>query len=469
MSSSPIQSAIETPQDSLSGNLGVPSIVFMVLAGAAPLTVVGGVMPIAFGIGNGAGVPTAFILSGLGLLLFAVGFTAMTPFVRHAGAFYSYVETGLGKRTGAGTGYVALLSYTVLYAGVYALMGTGAAALIETFDGPTTSWWIWSFVALAIVTALGYRNVELSGRVLSVLLVAEVVIVLILDARIVFSGGGDEGLSTGFATPSIVAGGAPGLAILFAVLSFIGFEATAVFRDEVKEPEKTIPRATFVALISVALFYAVTSWAMVSAIGDSNIANVEGDMLSTVSREYLAKTGSDIVAVLYVTSIFACALTFHNVVARYQFSLAKRQLVPTYVGHAHPKHRSPHRAGVCTGLIAAATILLVVLFDLDPLAEFYTWFAGLASVGYLALLSLTCLSVLVFFAQNQTNTLSVWRTRVAPIFGLLSLLGFLALILRNLMLLFGDNQAVATTAMVLLLLAFVLGFGARRTGSAEER
>lgn len=125
MSSSPIQSAIETPQDSLSGNLGVPSIVFMVLAGAAPLTVVGGVMPIAFGIGNGAGVPTAFILSGLGLLLFAVGFTAMTPFVRHAGAFYSYVETGLGKRTGAGTGYVALLSYTVLYAGVYALMGTG--------------------------------------------------------------------------------------------------------------------------------------------------------------------------------------------------------------------------------------------------------------------------------------------------------------------------------------------------------
>ena len=67
-------------------------------------------------------------------------------------------------------------------------------------------------------------------------------------------------------------------AILFAILSFIGFEATAVFRDEAKDPDRTIPRATYIALGSIGAFYAVSSWLLISANGESTVvAAAEAD------------------------------------------------------------------------------------------------------------------------------------------------------------------------------------------------
>ena len=72
----------------LSGRLGPVGIVFMVVAAAAPLTVIGGNMPLAMGLGNGAGAPVGFLLASLVLLVFSVGFVTMTPHVPEAGAFF---------------------------------------------------------------------------------------------------------------------------------------------------------------------------------------------------------------------------------------------------------------------------------------------------------------------------------------------------------------------------------------------
>jgi hypothetical protein len=61
------------PVRQLRGNLGVASIVFMVVAAAAPLGVIGGVVPLGIASGNGAGFPATFIISTVILLFFAVG------------------------------------------------------------------------------------------------------------------------------------------------------------------------------------------------------------------------------------------------------------------------------------------------------------------------------------------------------------------------------------------------------------
>lgn len=446
----------------LSGNLGLFSIVFMVLAAAAPLTVVGAPVPLAFAIGNGAGVPAAFIITGIVLVFFAIGFTTMTPFVPSAGAFYSYAFKGIGRKAGIGTGYAALVSYFTLYVGVFALLGTGTDALVRSFGGPGMPWWIWALLALALISFLGYRNIELSGRVLTVLLIAEVVIVVALDAAIIFAGGGEEGFSTAFLDPSVVFSGAPGVAFLFAVLGFIGIEATAVFRNEAKEPNKTIPRATYIAVAFIGLFYALTSWAMVSAIGDSNIVDTAAAsseaVLPDLSTKFLGQAGTHIVAILFVTSIFASLLTFHNVVARYVFSLSNRELLPKSLGKVHQKFGSPHIASLVGAAGAVILIALGVIVNLDPIAEFYTWLVGLASLGYVVLLVVTSLAVLTFFRKNPAPSVSKWRTLVAPAISLLGLLGFLVLILMNLMLLVGDNLVVAVAVVVLLIGAFVAGW-----------
>lgn len=470
----PLGDPASSGQPRLQGRLGVPSIAFMVVAGAAPLTVVGGPMALAFGAGDGAGLPTVYLVTAAVLLLFAAAFTAMTPRVRSAGAFYSYVHTGLGRRAGIGTGYAALLTYVALYVGIYALLGTAIDSLSTSFGGPHVTWWLWSAAALLVISLLGYRNIELSGKVLGVLLVGEVLVVLVMDGVITARGGGSEGLSTGFAHPATVLSGAPGVALVFAVLSFIGVEATAVFRDEAKNPEVTVPRATFLTIGAVGLFYAVTSWALVSAVGDRRIATAAAAspeaLLPELSREYLGRAGHDLVSVLFVTSIFAAGLTFHNVVARYLHSLSSRDLLPTRLAAVHANHGSPHRGSVVASALMTVLLALSVLIGLNPIDEVYTWTAGLASVGYVVLLFLTCLSVIVFFRRHRLPTDSLTRTLLAPALSLLGLLGILILMLTNLNLLVGANRAVPVVIVAALAVTYAAGpiVGRLRPGAGRE-
>lgn len=458
----------------LRSSLGIPSVTFMVLAGAAPLTVVGGVMPIGFAVGNGAGFPIAFVVAGIGFLLFSVGFTTMTPFVRSPGAFYAYAGTGLGRLPGAGTGFFALVSYVVLYAAIYALMGTGIQTVVSSYGGSPPAWWICALPAFAVAVFLGYRNVSLSGRVLGVLLCAEIVVVLILDFAILGSGGGPQGLSTGWTHSSVVFSGSPGLAVLFAILSYIGVEAAAVFRDEVRKPTRTIPRATYLAVTVIGAFYAFTCWAMVSAYGDSHIVAASqggsASLLADVATKHLGSPGAHIISILYCTSVFACILTFHNILARYIFTLSMRGMLPSWLSIPHPTFRSPHRASVVGS--GAAFILggIGVCVGLSPLSQYYTWMSGMASLGYIGILVIVGVAVIVFFARNGRGELSRWSTLYAPVLALIAFLAFLVLTLDNLAYLLGDSDTGAICVVVILVAAFCAGvLIARRSSSPVDR
>ncbi|ROZ99347.1 APC family permease [Gordonia sp. OPL2] len=444
----------------LSGTLGAFSISLMIIAGAAPLCVVGGPMALGLALGNGAGLPAAYLATLVVLLLFVVGFTTMTPFVRSAGAFYSYVHAGLGRAAGIGTGYLAMLSYTCIYVGLYVLLGIGANGLVESYGGPSMPWWVWAAVGLAIISFLGYRNVEVSGKVLGVLLAAEVGLVLVLNGWIILAGGGPEGLSRGVFSVGEIFSGAPGVALIFAVLSFIGIEAAAVFRDEARDPVRTVRRATIISVTVVGLFYAITSWAAISGVGDSKVvataaADPEG-FLPSIALQYLGGVGADLVVPLFVTSTFAAALTWHNILARYTLSLSSRDLLPGRLAAVHPKHDSPHRGSIAVMVVAAAIMMLSVAIRLDPMSQLYTWTSGLGSIGYIILLVLTCSAVLAFF-RHESHGASVLGALVAPLLGLAGLLVILVVMLLNLDLLAGDSKGVSIAIIVLLVGACALG------------
>ncbi|MGH3652947.1 APC family permease [Glutamicibacter sp.] len=447
---------------SLRGNLSVASIVFIVVAAASPLGVIGGPVPLGIAGGNGAGFPFSFVIATVVLLLFSVGFTQMTRFVPNAGAFYAYIGAGLGRGLGLGAAFVALLAYLALEAGVFGLFGPGMGELVKAYGGPDLPWWLWAAACFVLVAVLGYRNIELSGKLLAVLLIAEVAIVVVLDAVVIFSGGGPEGFSTGILSPAEIASGAPGIGILFAILSFVGFEATAVFRDEAKDPDRTIPRATYISLIAIGVFYTLSSWVLISANGQSTIvANAgqnAGTLLQSTTETYLGAVGGHIVQLLFVTSLFACILSFHNISSRYFFQLGARQVLPTALGQAHPKLGSPARASVVASVATGVLILLAVLLKLEPINQFYTWLGGISSVGVVLLLTLTSVAVLVFFAAKHPGG-PVWQRRIAPSLGLVGLLGFLAIILVNLPSLVGEEGYGPFSLGVLILLVAALAIG----------
>lgn len=447
------------PERRLSGKLGVASIVFMVVAAAAPLGVIGGVVPLGIAQGNGTGFPATFIGATIILLLFSVGFTAMTPYVDEAGAFFSYVRKALGLPLGIGIAFVAVVTYLAMEAAVYGLLGPAGAAIVETFGGPALPWWLFAAAAFVVTTYLGYRNIELSSRVLAVLLTAEIAIVAVLDLIIV-GRGGDHGLSTGIVNPHAITSGSLGIGLLFAIISYVGFEATAIFRDEARDPERTIPRATYLSLVLIGVFYAVTSWALISAWGDDEAVrratDSGGTFLSDTAQRYIGTLGNDVITVLYFTSLFACILSFHNVVSRYIFALSQRDVLPARLSLPHSRHGSPHQASLWISVVVFLSVLGAVLFQLEPAAQFYTWFAGATTVGIVLLLIATSLAVLTYFRSDRKGH-SHWRVQVAPALGLLGLAVSLTLILVNLKLLVGGSGVLAAIILGVLATAFAAG------------
>ncbi|WP_233223222.1 hypothetical protein [Amycolatopsis sp. CA-128772] len=170
-----------------------------------------GLIPLMLGSGNGIGTPLDFVIVGVVLVLFTVGYSAMTPEVRNAGAFYSYVQRGLGIGAGLGAATLALVTYSLLVVAVSAYLGAAARTVIETFFGVPVPWWCLAAAGLTAIGYLGYRNVEVSARVLGALLIAEVGIVVLVDFAVVLRGG-DHGLSTAPLTWDAFTGGGTGSA-----------------------------------------------------------------------------------------------------------------------------------------------------------------------------------------------------------------------------------------------------------------
>ncbi|QRM57463.1 APC family permease [Sinorhizobium sp. BG8] len=447
------------PERLAKNSVGLAHIVFFVVAAAAPLTAVVGASPAAFAFGNGAGVPGAFVLAGILYLLFSVGFTAMSRHVGGAGAFYTYITQGIGKPAGVGGALMALVTYNAVQIAVYALFGVFMAGAVEPL-GLAFPWWVWSFAALVVVLICGQRNISFSGAILGVCMIAEILILLLLDLGILFTGGGPEGFTATSFTPAAVLAPGLGVALVFVIGSFIGFEATAIFAEEAENPEKTIPRATYVAVMLITLFYAFSTWAIVQFYGPSAVQKTAESGLETfyfnAAGAVLGAWSVDVMNVLLITSLFACVLSFHNTINRYFFALGREGLVLRALGKVHAKHGSPHVAGIAQSATAALILLGFVVGGADPYAVVFSWMSALAVIGILAVQALVSVAVILFFRRNATGH-GVWTTTIAPALGLLGLVGSLWLVISNLSLLSGSDSPIVASFPYLMALVGFLG------------
>lgn len=449
----------------LSGNLTVRAIVFMVVAAAAPLTVIAGVVPIGFAFGNGAGFPAMYVLVAVMLLLFAVGFTAMTRHIPRPGAFFTYIAHGLGRPLGLGAAYAAILCYMAVELGVLGYIGAELNSFVNQYLGLDVPWVLFTALAILMAGWLGYRHVELSAKVLAVLLTLELSIVMVISI-IAVAKGGATGLDLESFKPSSVTSGAPSLALMFAAASFIGFEATAIFRDEAVRPEKTVPRATFAAVIVVGLFYAFTSWAFVMAWGSGNIverASTDPAFLFSTANAQIGEVGEVVTHILVLTSIFAAILAFHTITTRYVHALSRVGLLPSAMSRLSPRDNAPCAASLTVSITGAILVLASLAAGLEPYLEMFTWFVGLGALIYILLLATCTLAVIVYFARNPVVGESLWATRLAPSLALVCLLYSAYTTGDNFPLLVGDVDEAGSPALgtlsVSLLVAIVVAVG----------
>ena len=114
--------------------------VLMVVAAAAPLSTVGGNVPIAMALGDSTGIPVAFLVAGVIFLLFAASFVAMSKYVSDTGAFYAYIQKGLGKAVGTGAVVLALPAYMATLLAVAAYDGVTTRLLLDRDVAGARAW-----------------------------------------------------------------------------------------------------------------------------------------------------------------------------------------------------------------------------------------------------------------------------------------------------------------------------------------
>src|SRR5215469_9693859 len=253
--------------------LGVPAVLFFVLAGVAPLTVAAGVIPTAYATTGLTGIPAAFLVIAVVLAIFATGYVAMARHITNAGAFYAFISQGLGRVPGVAAALVALLAYTFLQIGLYGALGPNAASEAAAHLGIHAAWWAWALGAWAVITILGLLRVDITGRVLGVLLTAEVV-VIVAETVSGLAHPADGHLSFATLSPTSLSSagwGTFGVLAVVAVLGFVGFEQAPVLGEEARHPRRTIPTATYTALAVIAVVYAGAAWAMAAHAGEEHV------------------------------------------------------------------------------------------------------------------------------------------------------------------------------------------------------
>jgi amino acid transporter len=386
----------------------------MTLSYLAPLLAMSGYVPVIIGYGLGAATPLVYLAVMAVMLVFAVGLMAMARHMKTPGAFYTYITAGLGRVAGLGAGFAALTGYIVTGAATYALGGVVANELVHgLLNGPVLPWWFWAIVLWVVVSTLTFFNIEISARVLGVCLTVEVGIVLLWDA-LVLADGGPSG--RGFDITAQLGTGSVGFALLFSIACLMGFESIQVFRAETRDPDRTIPRATYLTIVILTAFWALSSYAYLVAYGtDAAIASAASPSESFLASltQYAGIAVRDIATVLLVTSVLASMLALQSICARYTFALGRDQVLPSWLGHVNDRHKAPTRAAVAVAGVMIIFILAPAVLQIDSTAA-YVALAGLGLWVILALMLATSVAVAVFFWGGRGVETSVWKTRLAP-------------------------------------------------------
>ncbi|MEU8263923.1 APC family permease [Micromonospora sp. NPDC048999] len=453
------------------GRLGVPSVIFFVLSAAAPLTVVAGLITTGYAVTGVTGIPLAFLAVAVVLTLFAVGYVAMARRLTNAGAFYAYIARGLGRPGGVGAAWVALIAYNALQVGLYGAIGAAAEPVLDRLFGGSPAWWVVALVAWALVAVLGVLRVDVNALVLAVLLLAEITVILVFDlGQVTHPAGGSVSFANLSPGNLLVPGF--GAVLVLATTGFTGFESAVVFSEESKDPRRTVPMATYLSVAIIAGLYAFSAWTMTVATGPDRIIEESQEqstgLIFSLAGAHFGNTAVAIGEALFLTSLLAAMISFHNTTARYAFALGRERVLPALFGRTSPLTGAPRVASLAQSALGLVVIALYAVAGWDPLVQLFFWCGTGGGFGVLLLITATAVAVIAFFARTRTEE-TLWRRAIAPALAAIALIAVIVVAVDNFAVLLGvapDSPlrwVIPTVYPVAALLGLLWGLVLRRS------
>jgi amino acid transporter len=343
----------------------------------------------------------------------------------------------LGTNAGVGSALVSMVAYLTVQWAIYGFFGAVMAGQMAAQFGIELAWYSWALIALVIATLLSLLSVDVGAKVLGVLMIAEM-LSLIVTSLAVLVDGGPEGwnLAASFSPGNIFAGGlvgTAGIAFAFAFASFIGFEATAIYGEESKDPKRTVPRATYLAVGSITAVFVLVTFAMITAMGASEAVNktvewssVDGvplanpaNVLITVASTYVGPWLGTLMGWLILSSLFAATVAFQNSASRYLYAMGRGGVLPKSMAKVNGRG-APQNAAIVTSVLAVLVILYFQINALDPILNLFYWMSATAVIAIVLVEILVSIAVIVFFAKNKLDE-GVFTRVIAPVLAALGL------------------------------------------------
>ncbi|WP_436776799.1 APC family permease [Yinghuangia sp. YIM S09857] len=444
-------------------SVGLVGVVFMAVATAAPITAMTGNLPvIASNDGNGLGAPAAYIIATVVLTVFSVGYVTMAKHITAAGAFYGFISHGLGRVVGMAAGLLAVMAYIVFEASILGFFANALHDLVDEQFNVNIHWGVFAFVGIVAIGCLGYFDIHLTAKVLGVALILEIAVLGAVSLAVLFTGGGPDGFLAGEALNPVngiqgadgTIGAAAGFGLFFAFWSWVGFESTAMYGEESRDPKRVVPRATLISVVGVGLFYVFVSWMMVSAEG-RGVVDDGGGLFFNPLGDHFGDWAVKVFQWLIVTGSFACAMAFHQCASRYLYAIGREGFIHRSLGRTHPSYGSPHVASTVQTCLTIAIVSGFLLADKDPVVHMYGLLALLGTMAILIVQTLCSFATVGYFhvQGKHPETRHPVKTLIAPIVAGIAMIGVVFLLVTNL----EDAAGDASGSLLFDLIPWIVG------------
>jgi amino acid transporter len=411
-----------------SGAIGLREVLFQSVTAMAPAGAVA--LSIAVGaVYAGGALPLAVLLALVGCLLAASSIAQLARHLPSAGSIYTYPAEGVHPALGflVGWGYALVEALvgpltTVLFGYLVASVAQGE------FTWPFTTVWVASMVVSAVLVAvLNYAGIRVSARAGAVLGALEIAVFTVLAVWLIVKAGSGNTLSvftlhfamvTGFRGFSGVAAGS-----IYAILAFIGFEASAPLSEEARNPRRTIAIGVVTSCLAIGAFYAITTYAGDVFFGPSRFVSFgqlsDGSPWIALARDAWG-IGWVVAFLAILSSAFANANAGTLATTRTWYAMARIGLLPGWLARTHPRWKSPY-AGVLVQLVVTLAVGLPVGVHYGPLTAFVL-IATILSAVMIAIYMVLNLSCLLFYARRARAEFNWLLHGVIPVLGILAFL-----------------------------------------------
>ncbi len=329
----------------------------------------------------GPGAILAFALNGLVTLLTALSYAELASAYPQAGGGYSYIRKAFPGPVGFASGWMLWFSYIVACA-LYAL-GFGA--------------YFWEFVGTyfapfehAVVGAVGHHGAvvgmtatisvlfialnamgtAVTGKAENVMTVGKVLILVVFIGFGLKAMAGAPAPSMASFRPFLPNGMvAVVLAMGLTFIAFEGYDLIATVAEEIRDPEKTIPRATFIALAVAVGLYLFILFVCIGAIHPEDgsaswqfLGRYQETAVVRAARAFMPAFGVAMIifgGLLSTTSALNATILASSRVA---FSMSRDRMLPPAVSRIHPVRRTPQTAIFVTGAIV---LVMAVAFPIQ--------------------------------------------------------------------------------------------------------